>query len=49
MGSGGMYTYVQEVYANAERCGNRWLMINVTDTLILEDVKALIRLRMASK
>ena len=42
--------YVREVYAKAKPFnGSRWLMINVTDALILEDVKALIRLRMASK
>ncbi|MDY4081915.1 MAG: DUF3788 domain-containing protein [Candidatus Metalachnospira sp.] len=42
--------YVQEVYSNAGSLnGARWLMINVTDDNILEDVKRLILVRVKPK
>lgn len=42
--------YLQELYRNARPLrGGRWLMIEVTSREILEDVKALIALRMKPK
>ena len=42
--------YVQEVYSTAGSLnGARWLMINVTDESILEDVKRLILIRVKPK
>ncbi len=42
--------YLRELYARtSEFNGARWLMIRVTDPRVLEDVKTLIRLRVAPK
>ena len=42
--------YLRELYARTSAFnGARWLMIRVTDPRVLEDVKALIRLRVAPK
>ena len=42
--------YLHELYANTrEFNGARWLMIRITDVRVLEDVKHLIRLRIAPK
>ena len=42
--------YIRELYARTrEFNGARWLMIRVTDAQVLEDVKQLIRLRIAPK
>lgn len=42
--------YVQELYQKtAFSCGGRWLMINVTDRAVLEDVKQLIAIRVKPK
>ena len=42
--------YIQELYKKtAFSAGGRWLMINVTDRAILEDVKKLIQIRVNSK
>jgi hypothetical protein len=42
--------YIRELFARAQSLnGGRWLMIRVTDEQVLEDVKKLIRLRVAPK
>jgi hypothetical protein len=42
--------YVQDLYKKTSfSCGGRWLMINVTDKEILEDVKNLIKIRVKPK
>ena len=42
--------YLRELYARTKSFnGARWLMISVTDAQVLEDVKKLIRLRVAPK
>ena len=42
--------YIQELFARTQTFnGGRWLMIRVTDVAVLEDVKKLIRLRVAPK
>jgi hypothetical protein len=42
--------YLRELYVRTQAFnGARWLMIRVTDARVLEDVKALIRLRVAPK
>lgn len=42
--------YMQELFARTQAFnGARWLMIRVTDAQVLEDVKKLIRLRVAPK
>ena len=42
--------YLRELYAHTQAFnGARWLMIRVTDARVLEDVKTLIRLRVAPK
>lgn len=39
-------TYIQELYKKTTfSCGGRWLMIEVRDEMILEDVNKLVRLR----
>ena len=47
----GQFTpYLQELYRRtAFSCGGRWLMIQVTDRKILEDVKKLIAIRVKPK
>lgn len=42
--------YIRELFARTQTMnGARWLMIRVTDAQVLEDVKKLIRLRVAPK
>ena len=42
--------YIRELYARTQPFnGARWLMIRVTDAAVLEDVKKLVRLRVAPK
>ena len=42
--------YVRELFARTQTFnGGRWLMIRVTDPAVLEDVKKLVRLRVAPK
>ena len=42
--------YIRELFARTQTFnGARWLMIRVTDAAVLEDVKKLIRLRVAPK
>jgi hypothetical protein len=42
--------YVQELYKKTTfSCGGRWLMVNITDKDILEDVKNLIKIRVKPK
>ena len=42
--------YIRELFAHTQTMnGARWLMIRVTDAQVLEDVKKLIRLRVAPK
>ena len=42
--------YIRELFARTQTFnGARWLMIRVTDAVVLEDVKKLIRLRVAPK
>ena len=47
----GLFTpYLQELYQKtAFSCGGRWLMIRVTDSAVLEDVKRLIAIRVKPK
>lgn len=43
-------SYLQDLYQNTNACnGSRWLMINVTSKVILEDVKKLMYIRMPLK
>ncbi len=42
--------YTQSLYRNtASAMGQRWLMLSVTEPVVLDDVKSLIRLRLAPK
>ena len=42
--------YIRELFARTQTFnGGRWLMIRVTDPAVLEDVKKLVRLRVAPK